>query len=465
MALASNHFFDTNNADRQTLHRRIRPSQSQFDEQQDRWNSLRDYLLPKIQEKSGHSIRSWLQGSYKFGTQIRPVRTGEEFDIDLGIYYCWAGQDGEGNFGPADFQTFVQEALRDFKAENDDVLRVAEPPKDRCCRVHFEGDFHIDVPAYHLDEEEDRRALATRNDEWEASDPKAIYVWFVAQFDDYQRDRVRRIIRYFKACATLKFNSDGRPSSVLLTILAANAVSRLGNDLPGPEDEAFRDAIAEMLEEVATGQDVRNPADDTENLSARMDANQWSEFERKLRELLSVADRAVACENEIEACIEWSIPFEYLFPLPEPEEIEKGLTGLPAVITLPEVAAHAVSRDNRNMTYNGTNGIGPIPKNCNITFRVTNTHTMPSGTRYLWVVRNEGKEAEHLNDLGHTAGMGTVASNKERSAYVGTHYMDCTAVIPGRAPAIRRVKVEIRGTRAPKRHRPKPAYVRLRGRR
>ena len=465
MALASNYFHDANNADRQTLHRRIRPSASQFEEQQDRWNSVRDYLRPKLQERSGHPTRSWLQGSYKFGTQIRPVKMGGEFDIDLGVYYCWAGQDDEGNFGPADLQTFVQEALRDFEAENDDVVRVAAPPKERCCRVHFEGDFHIDVPAYHLDEQDDRRALATKSDEWEASDPKAIYVWFVSEFDDYQRDRVRRLIRYFKAWAALKFDPDEGPSSVLLTVLAANAVSRLGSDLPGPEDEAFRDAIAEMLDEVATGQDVRNPVDDAENLAARMDANQWSEFTRKLHELLDVAERAVECENEIEACTEWSIPFEHLFPLPEPEEIEKGLTGLPAVIALPEVSVYAVSRDNRQMTYNGTNEIGPIPKNCEITFRVRNAHAMPPGTRYLWVVRNEGEEAEDLNDLGHTAGMGTTASNTEHSAYVGTHYMDCTAIIPGHAPAIRRVKVQIRGIRAPKRHRPKPAYVRLRGRR
>ena len=66
--------FFSSNSDDQTLHRRITPTDEQYDEQLERWNELADYLLPKLKEKSGHATRTWLQGSYKFGTQIRPVR-------------------------------------------------------------------------------------------------------------------------------------------------------------------------------------------------------------------------------------------------------------------------------------------------------------------------------------------------------------------------------------------------------
>jgi hypothetical protein len=89
---------------------------------------------------------------------------------------------------------------------------------------------------------------------------------------------------------------------------------------------------------------------------------------------------------------------------------------------------------------------------------------MPPGTRFVWMVRNEGDEAEDVNDLGHRAGFGPTA--EERSAYNGTHYMDCTAVLGHRIVGIRRVKVAISGERAARRNPAKrPAYVSLRGRR
>ena len=199
MGYAAKYFYDSTDSDRQTLHRRIRPSESQFEDQQARWNELRDFLLPVLSAQSGHSTRSWLQGSYKFGTQIRPVRKGEEFDIDLGVYFCWDGNPYQGGFRPATLKSFVQSALLAFAGENADVSSVSEPAKPRCCRIHFQGDFHIDVPCYHLDPDADQRALATEDDEWEYSDPKALYQWFTSTFDDAMRDRVRRFIRYMKA--------------------------------------------------------------------------------------------------------------------------------------------------------------------------------------------------------------------------------------------------------------------------
>jgi len=211
MARASTYFFDGNDKEKQTLHRRIRPSEAQFQEQQDRWNALKDALLPALSEETGHTTKSWLQGSYKFGTQIRPIQPGGEFDIDLGVYFCWAGSPEDGRHGPQALKEFAQDGLLAFQRDNDDVLEVVDPPKARCCRIRFEGDFHIDVPVYHLEEEADARSLATEDNEWENSDPKAFYLWFTAKFDDYRRDRVRRLIRYLKAWVALTFDDSEEP--------------------------------------------------------------------------------------------------------------------------------------------------------------------------------------------------------------------------------------------------------------
>jgi len=47
MAQASTYFYDGNDASRQTLHRRITPSDVQYDEQEVRWNILADFIKPK----------------------------------------------------------------------------------------------------------------------------------------------------------------------------------------------------------------------------------------------------------------------------------------------------------------------------------------------------------------------------------------------------------------------------------
>lgn len=464
MARASTYFYDGNDGEKQTLHRRIRPSVTQFEEQQNRWNALRDYLAPKLRKVSGYPIKSWLQGSYKFGTQIRPVRRGNEFDIDLGIYYCWAGTPEDGNYSAKELKSFVQDALKDFADENDDVTKVTEPPKQRCCRIHFKGEFHIDTPAYHLAEDDDLRSLAAESDDWESSDPKALYTWFTSEFDDYRRDRARRLIRYLKAWAALNFDKDGEPpSSVLLTVLVANAVSDIGDALPGAEDEAFREVITRILGRISTSHDVHNPVDDTENLAARMSAEGWSVFVENVRTLDGIAEVALDSQTEADACNTWANAFEHLFPLPDHEELEEDARNLPVLRTLPDVLVHAFSRDNRRFQYDDRNQIGPIPKNCDIIFRITNANQMSYGTQFVWVVRNEGDEAEEMNDLGHKAGTGLRA--EEHSAYNGTHYMDCTAVAAGRIVGIRRVRVTIRDKRIPKRNPRKPAYVTLRGRR
>lgn len=464
MAKASNYFFDGNDATRQTLHRRITPSNTQYDEQEARWNALADFIKPKLTEASGYPIRSWLQGSYKFGTQVRPTHKSDEFDIDLGIYYCWEGLPDEGDFGPKALKQMVQEALEAFAAGNDDVVEVVVPPKTRCCRIRFKGDFHIDVPCYHLDDKRDARALATEDDTWEESDPKALYKWFTSEFDDYVRNRVRRLVRYMKAWAALKFRGENdRPASVLLTVLVAQAVSDLDEDLPGSEDEALDVVLRKVYETVSEGQDVRNPVDPDENLAGRMSVDQWDAFVDRLKQFSEIATQAVEADDELSACTLWSESFEHLFPLPDAQTLREGARQLPVLRIQPEVQVNAVSKDNTNLRYSGTNEIGPIPNNCNISFRVSNADQMPYGTQFYWMVRNEGDEAENINDLGHKAGQGIDAT--ERSAYNGTHYMDCTAIAGGRIVGVRRVRVRIQSLSAPKRNPPKPAWTAIKGRR
>jgi hypothetical protein len=48
MGKASSYFYVADTSDTQTLHRRIIPSNAQYDEQQVRWNELADFLLSEL---------------------------------------------------------------------------------------------------------------------------------------------------------------------------------------------------------------------------------------------------------------------------------------------------------------------------------------------------------------------------------------------------------------------------------
>ena len=77
-----------NGSAEQTLHRRITPTAEQREFLQTQWNTLAEHLIREV-GSWGYPISTWLQGSYKYGTLIKPVHKGEEYDVDVGVYFAW----------------------------------------------------------------------------------------------------------------------------------------------------------------------------------------------------------------------------------------------------------------------------------------------------------------------------------------------------------------------------------------
>lgn len=466
MGIALTLFYDSNDAEKQTLHRRITLSEDQFEEQQERWNNLAEHLIADLGERSSCAMRTWLQGSYKFGTQVRPTRKGDEFDIDLGVCFQWEGAAEDGDHEPDGLKKMVHASLEDYAV--DGIIEVVSPRKPRCSRIRFDGDFHIDVPAYHLDPDRDARMLATEENGWEDSDPKAQYLWFVTKFNDQTRAKVRRQIRYLKTWAGLKFpNGADRPSSTLLTVLAAEAIDVLSQDDLACDDDTLACVLEEIVDRLERDRAVPNPAaDDYEDLAERLSDDAFDTFLEKLREFHDTANEALECTNMVSAADKWSGAFQHFFPMPEKEYLKDASAGtgrLPVRVITPEVHVQAIARNNRNRQWQSTNTIGPIPKDCDIKFRITNLEAMPDNSVIQWMVRNEGDEAEDINDLGHRAGFGPTAS--EHSMYKGTHYMDCMVRQHGVIVGMRRIPVTIHGVSMPRRNPAKrPAWIQLRGR-
>lgn len=464
MGIAAGLFYSSS---KNTLDWRIRPSDEQYEQQQERWNDLAAYLIEDLKERSGYPINSWLQGSYKFGTQVRPAAKGQEFDIDLGIYFRWEGEPEDGDHDPIELKGFVRSSLLEYAEDDENEAKQVADSKARCERLHFQADFHIDVPCYHLNQSSDARHLATEEDKWEDSDPKAIYRWWKDSFEDRDLPRLRRLVRYLKMWAALKFAEGDGPSSILLTVLVGEEWEALDHDLLSGDDEYLVAVVQAVIARLTRSAVVPNPADTSEDLN-RLDKAKSDAFIDKLRGLLSAGERALEAQTRTLAAEIWGEAFAQFFPLPDDEDEEVAVLkeaggALVPVLFNPQVAIQARPNRPGARIYQGINEIGPIPKDCEITFKLMNEHELPLGATLRWTARNQGDEAEDVNDLGHE--WGDERQVIEHSAYRGTHFMDVSVRLGDRIIGRRRMPVRITGLALPLRNPPRPNWTKLRGRR
>lgn len=462
-----NPLFLSNDPTKETLLRRCTPSTEQREEQQARIEELREFLVEEVADATGKAVDTRLQGSFKYGTQIRPSH--QDFDVDLGLNVIWSGNSNNSDFNPSDLKDIVNEALQSFAAQNPQEVEIVEPQKPRCCRIKYRNHFHIDVPVYHLNPLTDDRKLATSDNTWEPSDPKKLYLWFKNQFSDNERVQVRRLVQYAKAWAAVQFPEEAnRPSSVMLTVLVADAVKEIGADNLGPDDEAFAEVIEAISERMDGDASIANPVLPREDLAEKLNAQQMATFKHKLSALSRLANRAVFANSLSEASLAWGdrTAFGFLFPRPEGVTEVANNNGLPVPFIQPHVNVTAVNASG-GIIARGVNMIGDVtalPKDCNVEFEIMNGHQLPTGAEIHWIVRNEGREAELANSIGHYAGTGLRVSRP--AAFNGRHFMDCEISIAGSIVAFRRIPVIIRGITIPPRNVTKqPTYRQFNGRR
>lgn len=466
MGIAAGLFHSTTDP-KHTLDWRIRPSDEQFEQQRERWRHVAEFLKDDLKERSGYTMNWWLQGSYKFGTQVRPSSAMDEFDIDLGIYFRWEGTPYDGDYGPAELKAFVRESLAEYAGGEENEADKIGDPKPRCERLHFKPDFHIDVPCYHLHPSEDSRSLATEDGAWEDSDPKAIYKWWKDTFDEDVRPRLRRLVRYMKMWAALNFEAAARPSSIVLTVLVGEAWSAIDTETASGDDEYLVAIVRQVIARLEKNAAVPNPAAKRENLN-RLDKANSDGLVDKLRDLLSIGERALQAATKTAAAEIWGEAFQHFFPLPEEDDeaevavLKEAGRGLIPVLFDPQIIVEARPKKRPDRIYRDTNKIGPIPKDCDITFTLMNEAALPLGANLAWTVRNEGDEAEDENDLGHFAG--TEARVTEHSAYRGTHHMDLAVRLNGRVIGRKRVPVTVMRMAFPLRNPPRPSWTKLRNR-
>jgi hypothetical protein len=91
-------------------------------------------LLKKDEEIKPLFKKFYLQGSYATNTSIRP-QNGNEFDVDTILLLDLSDTDE-----PKDVINLIATRLKTYDTYKDKVII-----KDRCVRVNYKGDFHMDI--------------------------------------------------------------------------------------------------------------------------------------------------------------------------------------------------------------------------------------------------------------------------------------------------------------------------------
>lgn len=468
MGAAAGLFYSTD-AEQETLNRRVRPSDDQLTRLRERKDDLLSHLARDLPQRCGVAVSTWLQGSYKLHTLIRPL-AGQEYDVDVGVYFEW-GHSSDVKLMPSELREELQQSLLDFATNDEHVTRVEDPAKERCSRAYYEKQLHIDLPGYHYSTDTGETRLATLNGEWEVSDPEKMVNWFQERLDGDDRAQARRVVRYLKAWAALKFadDRDARPSSLMLTVLAADAFADVVQGLGEDDDNALQLVVDEVFERLSVTPVVENPveSDQDRNLN-RLGDNEFSRFMDALEVLREIARDAVQAENEYDAAAIWTEAFDYLLPLPDITGMaEARMAGGNMVLVAAPRVRVAVSAERggppRQVFTNGQ--VDLAFRGEWLRFSVINRHLLPSQAEIRWVVRNVGQDAYDENDLGHSD-IDSGTFHDEYAVYHGRHFMDCEARVNGRLYAVTRIPVAITRTQMPLRHPPRrPSYTRLRGRR
>jgi hypothetical protein len=434
---------------KQTLHTRVTPTTEQRDYLQEQWNRLAEHLRANLREKHGYPISTWIQGSYKYGTLIRPIHSEDEYDVDIGIYFEWESR-LEGVPSASDLRNWVQHELVAYKSRVTGIIDIVQPAKERCSRVIYASRFHIDTPVYHLTPDKGRRRLARLDGEWEDSDPKSIYKWFRDSFEGVQREQVRRVIRYLKGWAAVAFTSapNSRPSSILVTVLVSEAlVAEYRSRWRAMDDEVALTAVIRSIQSrLLKNAAVSNPVAKQENLN-RINATSWSGFLVRLQALRDAADRAESADTAAGAALAWSDVFSFLMPLPKVAEIhvleeKSGHTLMP----IPDVKVRVLRARVRTQVAEHMNAVPKVAVGYRLEFSILNPTTLPESSIIEWTVRYCGEDDGVDGALGRRIVGVDMSSATEVTDREGAYSMDCVIRVNGSVYAARRVPFHVIGS-------------------
>lgn len=240
-------------------------------------------------EQSGLAInkpRIYAQGSFALGTVVKPINS-DEYDVDLVCHLSDISRD-------ASPQAIKRRVGDRFKQHKDYAEKLEE--KNRCWRINYAGDFHLDVTPAISDYGQTTSLLIPDKTlvNWEPSNPEGYAKWFrsrmaaqymkkkaalaeaayksIDEIPDYAvKTPLQRVIQLLKRHRDIQFGDDeNKPISMIITTLAAH--SYMSQDSLCGALVAVAKSLRSCVEVRGRTYWVANPANPLENF-----ADKWQE--------------------------------------------------------------------------------------------------------------------------------------------------------------------------------------------
>lgn len=241
------------------------------------------------------------QGSYSTNTGVRP-KSGEEFDVDVVLVLDKSEEDD-----PKDILYRIKDRIKNHKGFEDRVK-----VKDRCVRVEYANDFHIDVvPAFSYGD--CIKIPSKKEGEWTKTNPAGFKKWC----DDINKDSdayFSKTVKILKHWRDENVGKDTAPKSILLTTLVGNAhvkepsiVETLVKTL-----EVIIQNLNELVDGLVEDDEVpyvENPSLLDENLARNWSKLKAQRFLSKLRTLKDDCQAALDEKDKDESIKMWQAIF------------------------------------------------------------------------------------------------------------------------------------------------------------
>ncbi len=383
------------------------------------------------------------QGSYAHRTIINPVRANDEFDADLLLYIeevdGWEAED------------YVQELYTVFR--NSSTYRGMVSRHNRCVRIDYANEFHIDVVPYM--ERHSQHYITNRDDNlFELTNPEGYNAW-LDERNRLANGRLVKVIRLIKYLRDFKDTFDCK--SVILSILLGNSVDEasawgddtLYTDVPTSLRKIVDD-LDDYLQANETMPSIDDPSEPTENFNHRWDQDRYSNFRNKMHQYRGWIDEAFLEEDIEESKVKWRRLFGDKFGtydtsvkkaleahlgrqgVTNTEETLLGKWNVPTRIN-PAYKARVsgrLAKRNGFREYELSKYGNTAPLQSTIKFQVS--HNVPGPVQVYWKVRNTGEEAMAANKIrGQVELDSGTLRRSEPTGYRGRHYVEAYIVKDG----------------------------------
>lgn len=389
------------------------------------------------------------QGSWAHKTIIKPLQ-GDEFDADILLQLT---PDPAWSQDPGEYLRQVRAALQRSTTYRGKVER-----KNRCVRVRYAGDCHVDVVPC-IVQAGQTQIVNYAETKFETTNPAGFTAWMKEQ-DAVTRGNLRKVIRLLKYLRDYK-NTFSIPSVILTTLLgervsAWNASARY-TDVPTTLKSLLED-LNTYLRNNPVLPYIGDPSCPGTSFHHRWNQAKYENFARKVSDYLAWITTAYDEPDSDASLAAWQTVFgpdfrrptaataarEVIAPAPSTAAPgEQFIEDLFPIRSRGGIAldAHVIRNSGHNEGL--LSRIGSVYKGKSLIFHATVPLMAPFDL--YWKVRNTGPEAAQRNQLrGEITPDEGLRSRRESTAYTGEHYVECYAVQAGEVVATGRIPVVVR---------------------